>query len=320
MPQIFEITRTVQNTTVRYRLYVPSMTSQQSSSTNTSGRKVPLFLLLHGFGGKLEHMQNHANRLADLGIVVFTPDMSSLTSPSITVAQLRNIQQIIDHLTWLINNTNTNSDTTNNRTPYETELFSKIPPIDQQHIYLFGHSAGGAVVYETGIEIFEKKLTNVMPRAIILLDGVPWPRTIQRSQNFPFHQIKLISLRAEPSAWNMHNELGKIITIMKKLIDADQTTTTNTKDKQTLVDLLICKAGHGDPVDPKGSQCFMKALGLLGPAYCWDIYNSLILAIGEDAMQDIQTNNSDNNKQNTKLYRYIKELESQKSININVDI
>jgi thioesterase domain-containing protein len=110
-------------------------------------------LLLHGFGVDRKSLRGHAARLASNGALVLSPDMSSLIKGGAEAAQRRNIAQAADAAHWL-----------------RTER-----GVAAERLTLVGHSAGGAVLFEAVAALVAD---GYVPRSIILLDAVPWARTV----------------------------------------------------------------------------------------------------------------------------------------------
>jgi dienelactone hydrolase len=261
--------RTAQGVAVEYALSRPR---------RTPAGPVPLFLLLHGFAGHHSHMHGHAARLADLGCAVLTPNMSSLTRPSMEAAQERNIRGVAEHVAWALTQLALDGDAGDDGKSARL--------VDPARVVLAGHSAGGAVVFEAAAEL---RTRAIAVAAVLLLDGVPWPRTIAVAADFPVHATHLISLRSEPSAWNMHGELRKVLAAAPLAAAAAGEAWAGGGGGGggaggRVVDLRIAGSRHADPVDPKRSTCLMRLLGLLGPAACWEAYAQLVAALGEDAV------------------------------------
>jgi dienelactone hydrolase len=311
-PLVISGARSFEGFEVAYDIFLPPTFVAGSSSP----RPLPLALLLHGFAGKKEHMLGHATRLAALGLVVMTPNMSSLMKPSTGEAQGRNIRAVVDHVRWMCSLPSTWRG---------GEAGSGVVGdgsgrlVDPSLVFLFGHSAGGAVVFEAAAEM-GKGSTPRPPACVVLLDGVPWPRTIAgafecpcgvctsvasplfpphsmpspppaAAPSFPLSSTVLLSLRSEPSAWNMKAEILKALAALPNGSAAGTIAggpfaplPPSATTSPLLLDLLIRRSGHGDPVDPKGSECFLKMMGLLGPPACWAVYEGLIAAVAEDAI------------------------------------
>lgn len=235
---------------VGYDLFLPAC----SSSGFCAG-----LLLLHGFAGKRAHLAGHAARLARTGCVVLLPDMSSLFYGPREAAQLRNVYALADHAEWLISQ----------RCADGRQL------VDPTRLVLGGHSAGGAVAFEACSEL-DRRGGAARAAACVLLDGVPWPRTTREAGGFPLERTLVVSLRSEPSAWNMYGEV-------RKALAAAVRGSSSCHLDERLIDVKILGSKHADAIDPKTSQCLQRTLGLLGPVAAWEAYAELIVAIGSDA-------------------------------------
>ena len=218
------------------------------------------FVLLHGFGGKRAHLAALAGRLAAAGCAVLLPDMSSLFSGPREAAQLRNVHAFADHAEWLAGQRGAGGGAL----------------VDPARLVLGGHSAGGAVAFEACAELAARGGV-ARAAACVLLDGVPWPRTTREGGAFPLQRTLVVSLRSEPSAWNMHAE------VLKALAAAAAGAAGCNLDEQ-IVDVKIKGSRHADPVaGPGTSHCLLRALGLIGPAAAGEAYAVLLVAIGADA-------------------------------------
>ena len=246
---------------VGYDLYQPASGPQQP---------LPAFVLVHGFAGKRAHLAGHAMRLAAAGAVALLPDMSPLMQGgSREAAQRRNVEALADHAEWLLG------------LPLAGGGGGASPGlrlVDAARLVLGGHSAGGAVAFEA-CGVLSRRRGDDSGRAVpvlcVLLDGVPWPRTTLEAPRFPLSQTAIVSLRSEPSAWNMNCEVLKALAAVASAADAAAA-------GARLVDVLIRGSRHADPVDPKEAQCLPRALGLLGPAAAWEAYAALLAAVGAD--------------------------------------
>lgn len=223
----------------------------------------PFVLLLHGFGGRKEMLLGHGHRLALAGAIVLLPNMASLLGATPTregqsrtsAAQELNIACVCEHVAWAT-----------------TRGFDMGLTVDTSRVALVGHSAGGAVVFEAALAL---EAAGRPPAAVVLLDGVPWHRTLDLAPRFP-SRVALLSIRAGKSAWNrwglMQHALAAVATAAKSV-------------EPNLLDLLVRRSRHGDPIDSKGGcvkRAFMWALGLLGPRACSDVYSNLLEALAKD--------------------------------------
>lgn len=244
--------RSVDGISVPYSLYLPA-------EPPASSAPLPLVVLTHGFMGSERHWAWLAPRLASqAGVVVFTHDMTSLLARPHEDAQRRNILGLADHVEWLLVGG------------------GGAPALDASRVVLCGHSAGGAVAFEAAVELSERRERSqggASIAVVLLLDAVPWPRTLEAtSARFPPATL-LISLRSEPSAWNMHGEVLKLLRQPSILSGAQCM-------PQRVMDFLLVGSRHADPVRPRsGGMCVMSCLGLLGPAACAELYAELALAV-----------------------------------------
>ncbi len=166
--------RTPSGDQVAYSLFMPQ------PSESLAAPPYPAVAVSHGFARSKRFHANTACGLAERGIVVLTPDLVSLLGGE--EAQLRNIENLIDHVRWLRIRATAEGD----------PLFGLLDP---ERIGLVGHSAGGAISLEAAIELAEAG-ENVF--ALMLLDGVPWARTVDRAGELP--ELAFASVRSEPTA------------------------------------------------------------------------------------------------------------------------
>ena len=115
----------------------------------------PAVILTHGFARDKKFHRKNARYMAERGILVLTPNMSSLLGGE--RAQIKNMENTVDHIKWLI---------TRSENPGDV-LYGLIDP---NAMGLAGHSAGGAVSFEAAI----RAQTSGYPvAALCLLDAVP---------------------------------------------------------------------------------------------------------------------------------------------------
>ncbi len=166
---------------IPYDLYVPR------PSSALPGPPWPAIVLDHGFARSRGRHANTARFLAERGVVVLAANLVSLLGGE--SAQLANVASTRDHVAWLRVRSASPGD----------PLFGLVDP---ERVALAGHSAGGAVA-------FEAAAGETRVRAVVLLDAVPWPRTIQAAREMPF--TRLLSLRSEPSACNAQGSVRKLL-------------------------------------------------------------------------------------------------------------
>jgi pimeloyl-ACP methyl ester carboxylesterase len=204
---------------VGYTLFVPQATDEPRLAPH------PAVVLTHAFARNRSYQRNNALYMAQRGIVVLTPDMISLLGGE--SAQLRNIANTVDHVRWLRQRSADAGDS----------LYGLIDP---NRIGLAGHSAGGAVSFEAAAE---SQQADESIAALVLLDAVPWPRTIERAGSL--QPLPLASLRSEPSACNRE---GQILEVLRGLRFASE-------------DVRIVGGTHCDPEDPTDIPCMLVCRG-----------------------------------------------------------
>jgi len=227
-------TRTVEGDTLAYDLY--------GQSTAKAGA-----IFLHGFGGGRAALAHHSQRAAALGAAVLAPDLSSLTrggslrelfvDRSVRSAQLRNVRQVVDHATWF----------------------------DRKPFALIGHSAGGGIALEATVAL---QAAGRSPAVLVLLDAVPWNQTIELAGSFDLMATRLVSIRAEPSAWNKDGAVAEALRRVPSVADLGR-----------LVDIQVVGARHGDPMV---ADWKLRVLRLLGDNS--EVWPSLVDAFLADAL------------------------------------
>jgi hypothetical protein len=225
--------------TVAYSLFIPVASAQPPQPP------WPAVVLNHGFARSKEKQYNNALYMAQRGIVVLTPNQVSLLTGE--QGQLRNIANTVDHVQWLKDRTADPSDPLAGR-------------IDPNGIGLAGHSAGGAISFEATID-----LQNIgqPPAALVLLDAVPWGRTVARAGELV--QLPMSSLRSEPSSCNSN---GAVLGVLNGLTFAVE-------------DVLIVDGTHCDPEDPTDGLCNVPC-GQASPER-QAIYQRLMYLLFQDA-------------------------------------
>lgn len=206
--------RTGTGDTVGYQLFIP----KAPPASVAPGFKFPAVVLTHGFARNYTFHEANARYLAQRGIVVLTPNTSSLFGSD---GQTRNILNLADHVGWLI---------TRSLSPGD-KLFGLVNPVK---IALAGHSAGGALSFDA---TWALQSQSYPVAAVVLLDGVPWSRTFvsaSRMRTLPF-----ASLRAEPSACNAN---ASVLGLQNALRFATE-------------DVRITGATHCDPENPTDFFC-----------------------------------------------------------------
>ncbi len=186
-PRLFEVaTETAKRATVRgdrvaYDLYTPR------PAAGLPAPPWPAVVLDHGFARSKGRFSGTARFLTERGFVVLVANLVSLLGGE--SARSANVENTLDHVAWLKARSAAAGD----------PLFGLVDP---ERIALAGHSAGGAVA-------FEAAAGGPPVRAVVLLDAVPWPRTIEAARQMPV--TRLLSLRSEPSACNAEGSVRKLL-------------------------------------------------------------------------------------------------------------
>ena len=232
--------RTTAGVGVSYSLFMPQ------PSVSLAAPPYPAVVISHGFARGKRFHANTACALAECGIVVLTPDLISLLGGE--EAQLRNIENLVDHVRWLRSRTMGEDD----------PLFGLL---DSQRIGLVGHSAGGAISLEAAIELDE---AGEGVNALMLLDGVPWSRTVERAGEL--QELAFASVRSEPTVCNAE---GAIRDVLVRLPFATE-------------DILVVGGSHCDPENPTDLLCRVACGGCDEQARA--AYQELICAFLGDAL------------------------------------
>lgn len=218
--QVFEVTvetgtrQTTGGDSISYDLYIPEATPSLPAPP------WPGLVLNHGFARDKRYHADTARFLAERGIVVLVPNLVSLLGGE--AAQLRAVADTVDNAAWL---------RTRGVTPGDT-LFGRLDP---GRVGLAGHSAGGAIALEAAW--VQERSTGIPVAALVLLDAVPWPRTLQRAATL--RPIFAVSLRSDPSACNAFGSGLGIVDAVSFPMD----------------DVLVVQSTHCDPEAPSGLAC-----------------------------------------------------------------
>ena len=219
-----------------------------ASEGRGSGRNLSQIavILLHGFGGTRGHMKGHAERLAAAGIPSLTPEMTSLMRGGLETAQLRNIELIVQHADWLLRK------------------------VGARKLLFAGHSAGGAVMLEAAL-----RLTRCVV-GVVLLDAVPWPRTIRvlaEASPLPCEML-ILCIRAEPGTWNRYGNVQEALGL--PLFDAH-------KARGKLLDVYLRGSGHGDAMNPQPyPSLLLRLLSLAGDERFVGAFSDLLFSFVVD--------------------------------------
>ena len=176
------ITETGQRTTaegdnIHFALHIPPVEKQLVG-------KWPVVVLLHGFSRSHSRQVGNGRIIADAGMAVLVPDMTTLLTGE--PGRRKNVEVLADHLNWL---SDRNEDPTD-------PLYQRL---DLRRVGLAGHSAGGGIALEFAVASLPNWQNTV--DAIVLLDGVPWKPTISRIEEGN-SRAALLSIRADESSWN----------------------------------------------------------------------------------------------------------------------
>ncbi len=232
--------RTTAGDQVAYSLFIPQ------PSESSAAPPYPAVVISHGFARNKRFHADTACALAERGIVVLTPDLISLLGGE--NAQLRNIENLVGHVRWL-------------RTRAAREDDPLFGLLDPERIGLVGHSAGGAISLEAAIELAQ---AGEDIAALMLLDGVPWARTVDRAADLP--ELAFASVRSEPTACNGE---GAIHDVLARLPFPTE-------------DILVVGGSHCDPENPTDLLCRIACGGSSEQARA--AYQELIGAFLGDAL------------------------------------
>lgn len=235
------VRRTTAGDDVAYDLYIPI------AQEGAPQPPWPAVVLTHGFARSKSYHANNARYLAERGIITLTPNMISLLGGD--SAQLRNIENTVDHVVWLRSRGADPNDS----------LFGLV---DGARIGLAGHSAGGAVSFESAVECQGRPVPLA---ALCLLDAVPWDRTVTRAASL--RPLSFASIRSEPSACNAN---GSVVGLIDSVtFPAD--------------DIRIVGATHCDPENPTDWQCTLFCGGTSSQRRA--IYQRLLYLFFQDAFK-----------------------------------
>lgn len=199
---------------ISYDLYVPQ------ALPSLPAPPWPALVLNHGFARDKRHHADTARFLAERGLIVLVPNLVSLLGGE--PAQLRNVVNTVDHMSWL---------RTRSATPGD-RLFGVLDPL---RIGLAGHSAGGAIALEAAR--VQEREAGLPVSALVLLDAVPWPRTLARAEELL--PIFALSLRSDPSACNAFGSGLGVLDVVRFPMD----------------DVRVVQATHCDPEGPSDVLC-----------------------------------------------------------------
>jgi len=197
---------------VSYSLFIPQPTA------GLPPPPWPAVVLNHGFARTKRFHADNAAAMARRGLIVLTPDQAGRGG---AFAREENIEITLDHLEWLRTRSATPGD------PLEGL-------VDPQRLGLAGHSAGGAMAFETAV----RSQTSGWPvSALYLLDAVPWQSTLEAAPALA--PLELGSLRSEPSPCNADGAVRDLLHGLSFSVD----------------DLRLVGATHCDPESPTDVLC-----------------------------------------------------------------
>jgi pimeloyl-ACP methyl ester carboxylesterase len=205
----------------------------------------PALVLSHGFARNRRYHEKNARYLASRGIVTMTPNLLGGGRP----AQLQNVRNTADHVAWLVERSSTPTD-------------SLAGLVDERRIGLAGHSAGGAVSFEAAVA---SSKTDHPVEALLLLDGVPWPRTAALAPDLL--PLDFASLRSEPSSCNA---FASVVALLPELRFPNE-------------DVRILGATHCDPENPTDVLCRIACGG--GSGESQSLYQRLTYLFLKDALR-----------------------------------
>lgn len=207
--------QTATGDTVAYTLFIPE------ESGSLSPPPWPAVVLMHGFARSRDFHRNNALYMAQRGLIVLTPNASSLLGGE--AARARNAANLVDHVRWLRLRAATPGD----------PLYGRLDP---NRMALAGHSAGGALAFEAAVDL---QATGTPVAALLLLDAVPWERTLARAPQFSNSATAIASLRCEPSACNRDGDVLRLLATLATPVE----------------DVLVVGATHCDAENPTDSTC-----------------------------------------------------------------
>ncbi|HOX36892.1 MAG TPA: alpha/beta hydrolase fold domain-containing protein [Candidatus Brocadiia bacterium] len=224
-----------------YALYFPKIAG------NAPRRPYPAVILTHGFMRNYSFHANNARYMAQRGIVVMTPNMSSLFGGG--KSRSRNADNTVGHVQWLAKRAETSGD-------------PLCGLIDPRRIGLAGHSAGGAVSFEAAVR---SQSSPTPVAALCLLDAVPWHGTVKSAASLK--QLPFCSLRSEPSKFNADAEIMKLLRAMPFPVE----------------DILLAGASHVDPENPSSAAAHVFAGGVHPEQQA--LYQKLMYLFFRDSLQ-----------------------------------
>ena len=227
--------RTAAGDTIAYDLYIPE------AAQGLPAPPWPAVVLNHGFARDKRYHAQNARYLAERGIIALVPNLVSLLGGE--AAQLRNIENTVDHMSWLRARSGTPGD----------RLRGLVDPL---RIGLAGHSAGGAVAFEAAW--LQERRSGIPASGLVLLDAVPWARTLARAADLG--PLFAVNLRAEPSACNAFAaNLGLLDAVTFPADDVRLVATTHC-DPENPSDFL-CSLACG-AASPRGAGLYQELLYL----------------------------------------------------------
>jgi len=158
----------------QYSIFVPAQAD--------AGEPVPAMLFFHGVTRSRHKHRGLAMRLCrSLNIVVLTPELPGLVLPSLLCqlkrAHARCIADAVFFAKWLRDQ----------------------PFVNPAAVLIGGFSTGGAVAFGAAIDL---QHAGTPPLALLLLDAVPWPRTVSEASQLKPLSGGCLLVESEASAYN----------------------------------------------------------------------------------------------------------------------
>jgi len=158
----------------KYSIFVPTQAS--------AGEPVPALIFFHGVTRSRVKHRGLAMRLSrSLNLVVLTPESPTVVVPSLLCqrerARARCIADAVFFTKWLRNQ----------------------PFVDPAAVLVGGFDAGGAVALGATVDLQD---AGTPPLGLLLLDPVPWPRTVSEASHLEPLNGGCLLVESEASAYN----------------------------------------------------------------------------------------------------------------------
>ena len=181
-------------------------------------------------------------RLCLLQVLIPQLTLSAVLKKSRHALRQANIQGIVDFANWLIQRSEDRDD----------RLYSRVKA---DGIAVVGHSAGGAVAFEAAC-IMQR--TGMRPRALLLLDGVPWVSTINRARASELSYVASKDLVLDGSVCNVCSLRAKRAPVNANGLFFP----TMAESSKSFVDIEFPAAKHADFADGAWKSCFFRLIGM----------------------------------------------------------